>query len=146
MRVTLSAAVLSALALSACSAAKDETAAEAPAAPATATAPVAHDMAAMDAAMKSADAADDTQTAETPDGFMFHTAPGKVESVHLPAGVWKAAASDADIITVGEASDMTMPDGKVHHVVKVTPKASGNASVKFDGPAGQSRTVQFMVH
>ena len=85
--------------------------------------------------MKAADTADDANTAETPDGFTFHTYPAKVEVVHLPAaagGSWTATASDTALVEVGEAKDETMPDGTVHHTVKVTPKASGNAEVKFE--------------
>ena len=47
-----------------------------------------------------------------------------------------------------------MPDGAVHHTVKVTPKASGNAEVKFerrdtaaaDAPVVETRTIKFMIH
>ncbi len=47
-----------------------------------------------------------------------------------------------------------MPDGSVHHVVKVTPKASGNAVVKFEkrdsadasAPVTETRNINFMVH
>ena len=78
---------LSALALAACGG-------ETPAKPAE---PVAEAPAAdaheghgpMDAGMQAADAADDANQAETPDGFMYHTDTSKIESIHLPtaAGV-----------------------------------------------------------
>ncbi len=112
---------------------------------------------AMDADMASSDAADDANTSETPDQYMFHTYPAKVEAVHLPsagAGSWTATGSDAALVSVGAAADETMPDGSVHHVVKVEPKASGNAEVKFErresaDPAAavvETRTVFFMIH
>jgi len=151
MRMILMAAPL--LALAACGeapAAPAAPAAEAPAAPA-------HDMSTMDDAMKSADASDDANTAETTDGFTFHTIGGKVESVHLPmaAGVtWTASTADTALVEIGEAKDETMPDGSIHHVVKVTPKASGNAVVKFEkrdsadasAPVTDTRNINFMVH
>ncbi len=112
---------------------------------------------AMDDSMKAADTADDANTAETPDGFTFHTYPAKVETVHLPAaadGSWTATASDTSLVEIGQAGDETMPDGSVHHTVKVTPKASGNAEVKFErrattnpaDPVAETRTIKFMVH
>ena len=108
---------------------------------------------AMDATTKGHDAADDVATSETPDGHMFHTAPAKAETVHLPsAGVWTATASDAALVAVGEGADAPMPDGTRHRVFKLTPKASGNASVKFErrdsaaGPVAETRTVQVMIH
>jgi hypothetical protein len=151
MRMILMAAPL--LALAACGeapAAPAAPAAEAPAAPA-------HDMSTMDDAMKSADASDDANTAETTDGFTFHTIGGKIESVHLPmaAGVtWTASTADTALVEIGEAKDETMPDGSIHHVVKVTPKASGNAVVKFEkrdsadasAPVTDTRNINFMVH
>lgn len=153
MRVILLAA--SALAFAACGENKPAE----PAAPATpaAEAPMpGHDMASMDDTMKSADSADDANTAETPNDFTFHTIPGKVESVHLPtaAGVtWAASTTDTTLVEIGEAKDETMPDGTMHHVVKVTPKASGNAVVKFEKhegdatkPATETRNINFMVH
>lgn len=153
MRLTLLAA--SALAFAACSESKPaEPAAEAPAAEAAAPA---HDMATMDDAMKSADASDDANTAETADGFTFHTIGGKVESVHLPtaAGVtWTASTTDTDYVQIGEAKDETMPDGSTHHVVKVTPlKSTAGAVVKFEKRQGdattpviETRNITFMVH
>jgi hypothetical protein len=118
---------------------------------------VAMDHAAMNDTMKSADSADDANMSETPDGYTFHTYPAKVESVHLPqsgAETWTATASDTALIEVGEQKDETMPDGKTHHVVKVIPKKSGNATVKFerrasaaaDAAIAETRTVNFMVH
>lgn len=152
MRLILLAA--SALAFAACSESKPaEPAATTPAAE---TPAAGHDMAAMDDTMKSADATDDANMAETPNDFTFHTIPGKVESVHLPtaAGVtWVATTADAALVEIGEANDEAMPDGAMHHVVKVTPKASGNAVVKFEKhqgdattPVVETRNINFMVH
>ncbi len=152
MRLTLLAA--SALAFAACSESKP--AEPAAAAPAAETAAPAHDMSAMDDAMKSADASDDANTAETADAFTFHTIGGKVESVHLPtaAGVtWTASTTDTALVEIGEAKDETMPDGATHHVVKVTPLKSGNAVVKFEKrqgdsttPVTETRNINFMIH
>jgi hypothetical protein len=114
-------------------------------------------MAGMDDSMKASDTADDANTAETPEGYTFHSYPAKVETVHLPAaagGSWTATASDAALVEVGEQKDETMPDGAVHHTVKVTPKASGNAEVKFErrattnasDPVLETRTIKFMIH
>jgi hypothetical protein len=148
-------AAASALAFAACTPSE-------PAADSAATAPAAgaagHDMAAMDNSMKSSDTADDANTAETPEGYTFHSYPAKIEVVHLPAaadgGAWTATASNAALIEIGEQKDETMPDGAVHHTVKVTPKASGNAEVKFerrdtagaDAPVVETRTIKFMIH
>jgi len=153
MRLTLLAA--SALAFAACSESKP--AEPAAAAPAPEAAAPAHDMSTMDDAMKSADATDDANTAETADGFTFHTIGGKVESVHLPtaAGVtWTASTTDTDYVQIGEAKDETMPDGSMHHVVKVTPlKSTAGAVVKFEKRQGdattpviETRNITFMVH
>ncbi|MDP3491587.1 MAG: hypothetical protein Q8R82_00620 [Hyphomonadaceae bacterium] len=154
MRLTLLAA--SALAFAACSESKpaETPAAEAPAAEAPAAA---HDMASMDDSMKAADATDDANTAETADGFTFHTIGGKIESVHLPtagASWWTASTTDTELVAIGEAKDETMPDGSTHHVVKVTPLKSGNAVVKFEkrdtaeatAPVTETRNINFMVH
>lgn len=147
----------SALALAACN--PSEPAADSSAAPAetASAADAGHDMDTMDHEMTTADAADDANTAETIDGYTFHTYPEKVETVHLPAapgGSWTATASDTALVEVGEAKDETMPDGSVHHTVKVTPKASGNATVKFERREGtdaaaapvETRIINFMVH
>lgn len=150
-------AAVSAIALAACGQPATPAATETPAATPAAEMPAGHDMAAMDDTMKSADAADDANTAETPEGFTFHTFPEKVESVHLPTAagnVWTATASDAALVAVGEAADAAMPDGAMHHVVKVTPKAAGNATVKFErratanaaDPVLETRTINFMIH
>lgn len=150
MRILLLAA--SALALAACNPAPADTASTDAAKPADA-----HNMADMDDTMKSADTTDDANTAETADNYTFHTYPAKVEKVHLPTAagaVWTATASDATLVEVGEAKDETMPDGSMHHVVTVTPKKSGNATVKFerrdsaaaDAPVAETRTINFMVH
>ena len=155
MRLIILAAA-SALAIAACSPSEPAADSAAPAEAPAATAP-AHDMASMDDSMKASDATDDANTAETPEGHTFHTYPAKVETVHLPAaagGSWTATASDAALVEVGEAKDETMPDGTVHHTVKVTPKASGNAEVKFErratanasDPVLETRTIKFMVH
>ena len=145
------------LTIAACS--PSEPAATDAAAPAETAAPAEHPAGhgAMDDSMKAADTADDANTAETPEGFTFHTYPAKVETVHLPAaggGSWTATASDTTLVEVGEAKDETMPDGSAHHTVKVTPKASGNAEVKFErrattnasDPVLETRTIKFMVH
>ena len=114
-----------------------------------------HDMSTMSADMKASDAKDDANTAETPGGYTFHTYPAKVESVHLPTAAgdtWMATPSDTVHIEIGEAKDEKMPDGAMHHVVKVTPKAAGNATVKFERHKGsdptiiETRTINFMVH
>lgn len=154
MRVILASASL--LALAACTqetatapAPADEHAAAADATPA---ADAGHG--AMDDTMKAADAADDTNTAETPDGFTFHTYPNKVEAVHLPAGNWTATSSDTALAEAAPGAEEAMPDGSKHYVVKVTPKASGNATVKFEkratanaaDPVTETRTINFMVH
>lgn len=148
---------LSALALAACG---GETPA-APAAPAPEPAPAADAHTGhgpMDADMVTADAADDANTAETPDGFMYHTDTSKIESIHLPtaAGVtWTATPEDATQVEITGAADETMPDGTVHHVIKVKPVKSGViAKVKLEkresaDPAAavtETRTVNVMIH
>ncbi len=144
---------VSVLALAACGETKPAETTPAPETPA-AEAPV-HDMAGMDDTMKAADATDDAATAETADGFTFHTIGGKIESVHLPtaAGVtWTASTTDTTLVEIGDAKDEAMPDGSTHHVVKVTPKISGNAVVKFEkrdnatGPVTETRNINFMIH
>jgi hypothetical protein len=58
------------------------------------------------------------------------------------------------LVEIGEAKDSTTPDGVTHHVVKVTPKKSGNATVKFERrasadkatPVVETRTINFMIH
>jgi len=156
MRIAIAAAA-SVLAFAACN--PTEPAADNAATPAE-TAPAAdagHDMSTMDDSMKTSDTADDANTAETPQGYTFHTYPAKVESVHLPAAAgsaWTATSSDTTLVEVGEAKDEAMPDGSLHHVVKVTPKASGNATVTFERREGadasaapvETRTINFMVH
>lgn len=142
-----------------------------PTTPADATAPAAttetaapadaaHDAApgAMDHEMQVADAADDAATAETPDGYMFHTDTTKIEKVHLPTGPgisWTATALDPTQAEVVGAADETMPGGAVHHVVQVKPlKRDVIAKVKFErressdttAPVAETRTVNFMVH
>lgn len=162
MRILFLAAA-SALALTACgpqTEAVDDAApaAEAPAAAAPAAdAHAGHDMGAMDADMTASDAADDANTAETPNDFTFHTYPNKVEAVHLPVsegGTWTATTADTTLVSIGAGADETMPDGTVHHVVKVTTLASGNAVVTFERrtgddasqPAAETRAINFMIH
>jgi hypothetical protein len=155
MRLLILAA--SALAFAACSPSAPATDGAKPADTPAAATPAAHDMAAMDSTMKSADATDDANTAETPEGYTFHTYPAKVESVHLPTAdgaVWTATVSDAAFVDVTSQADEKMPDGKMHHVVKVTPKKAGNATIKFErrasadtkGAVTETRTINFMVH
>lgn len=159
MRLTLLAAV-SALAFAACAPETETPAdvAEAPAAEAPAPAADAHaGHGPMDADMAAADSADDANTAETPDGHMFHTYPAKTEVVHLPPaldGSWTATASHPDLVSVGAGVDETMPDGSLHQVFRVETKASGNAEVKFErrdtpdtsGEISETRIVKFMIH
>lgn len=154
MRIILLAAT--ALALSACG---NETAApvETPAPVETAT-PEAPAAPTMDETMKAADAADDANTAETPDNYMFHTDTTKVESVHLPAkpgGSWTATVVDPAQAEITGASDETMADGSMHHVVQVKPLVRDViARVKFErrdsmdttAPVVETRTVNLMVH
>lgn len=150
---------LSALALAACGGEAPATPVE-PATPAVET-PAADAHAGhgpMDADMQSADAADDASTAETPDGFMFHTDTSKIESIHLPtaAGVtWTATPENAAQVEITGAADETMPDGSVHHVIKVKPLTPGViAKVKLEkresadaaAPVTETRTVNVMVH
>lgn len=113
---------------------------------------------AMDADMQSADAADDANTAETPDGFMYHTDTSKIESIHLPTApgvTWTATPEDATQVEIAGAADETMPDGSVHHVIKVKPVKSGViAKVKLEkrdsadpaAPVTETRTVNVMIH
>jgi hypothetical protein len=159
MRIILLASA--ALALAACgggttdpaapAAAADMPAAQA-AAPESAAAPT------MDEAMKAADHADDASTAETPDNYMFHTDLTKVESVHLPTKAgssWTATVVDPAQAEITGASDETMADGSVHHVVLVKPLVRDViARVKFErrdsmdttAPVVETRTVNLMVH
>jgi hypothetical protein len=148
---------LSVLALAACG---GETPA-APAAPAPEPAPAADAHTGhgpMDSDMVTADAADDASTAETPDGFMYHTDTSKIESIHLPtaAGVtWTATPEDATQVEITGGADETMPDGATHHVIKVKPLKSGViAKVKLEkrdsadaaAPVTETRTVNVMIH
>ena len=150
---------ISALALAACGG-------QTPAAPAEPAAPAAEAPAAdahsghgpMDADMQTADAADDTTQAETPDGFMYHTDTSKTESIHLPtaAGVtWTVTPEDATQVEFTDAMDMTMTDGTVHHVIKFKPLKSGViAKVKLEkreganpeGPVVETRNINVMIH
>ena len=113
---------------------------------------------AMDDMMAAADHADDANTAETPDGYMFHTDLAKVESVHLPTkpgSSWTATVVDPALAEVTGAADESMPDGSTHHVVKVKPlKRDVIAKVKFErrdsadatAPVVETRTMNFMIH
>lgn len=144
-----------ALALAACGGeapAPAETPAETPAAE-TPTADAGHG--AMDDTMKAADSQDDANTAETPDGYMFHTDTTKIESVHLPAGAWTATPVDATQIEIVSAADETMADGATHHVVKVKPLVRDViARIRFErregadaaAPPVEARMVMFMIH
>jgi hypothetical protein len=151
---------LSVLALAACGGETPAPAEPTPA-PAADVAPAADEHAGhgpMDADMQSADAADDASTAETPDGHMYHTDTSKIESIHLPtaAGVtWTATPEDATQVEITGAADETMPDGTVHHVIKVKPVKSGViAKVKLEkrdsadaaAPVTETRTVNVMIH
>lgn len=154
MRIILPAAA--ALAFVACNA--EAPAPAAPAAPAETAAPETPAAPTMDDTMKSADAADDASTAETPDNYMFHTDTTKIESVHLPltpGASWTATVIDPTQAELAGAADETMPDGSVHHVVKVKPlKRDVIARVKFErrdsadatAPVVETRTINFMVH
>ena len=114
-----------------------------------------HDMAAMDDDMAAMDAADDASVAETPDSHTFHTYPDRTESVHLPVAegeTWTATIDDETLVSMGAASNETMPDGTVHHVVPFDTKASGNAVATFErkadgaAEASETRTIYFMIH
>src|SRR5690606_12309447 len=90
----------SALTLAACNPSEPAADSSAPAETA-ATADAGRDMDTMDHEMTTADAAADANTAETIDGYTFHTYPEKVETVHLPAapgGSWTATASDTALV------------------------------------------------
>jgi hypothetical protein len=58
------------------------------------------------------------------------------------------------VLEVGEQKDEAMPDGATHPIVTVTPKKSGNTTVKFerhasaaaDAPVTETRTINFLVH
>lgn len=110
---------------------------------------------AMDESMMAADAQDDANSAETPDGYMFHTDTTKIESVHLPVGAWTATPVDATQIEIVSAADEAMADGSSHHVVKVKPLVRDViARIKFERREGpdasaapvESRMVMFMIH
>lgn len=108
--------------------------------------------------MMAADAADDLNTAETPDNYMFHTDLSKVESVHLPTAPgasWTAKVVDPAQAVITSVSDETMADGSVHYVVKIKPLVRDViARVKFErrdsmdmtAPVVETRTVNLMVH
>ena len=144
-----------ALALAACGGetpAPAEPAAETPAAE-TPAADAGHG--AMDTDMQASDASDDANTAETPDGYMFHTDTTKVEAVHLPAGNWTVTPADATQVEIVSAADEAMPDGSTHHVVKVKPLVRDViAKVTFERREGtdaaaapvETRTANFMIH
>jgi hypothetical protein len=114
--------------------------------------------AAMDENMMAADAADDANTAETPDGYMFHTDLAKIENVHLPTqpgSSWTATVVDPTQAEVSGATDEKMADGSTHHVVQVRfLKRDIIARVKFErrdsadtnAPVAETRTINFMVH
>jgi len=148
MRIALLAAT--ALSLAACGGGEAPKPAE-PAATPEAAAPAPG----MDDTMKAADSHDDANTAETPDGYMFHTDTTKTEKVHLPAGNWTATAADATQIEIVGAADIAMPDGATHHVVEVKPLTRDViAKIKFErrdtadatAAVTETRTVNFMIH
>jgi hypothetical protein len=139
--------VLSVLALGACS--KTE--------PVAADAHAGHDATAMDESMKAADKADDAQSAITPDNYMFHTYPKKIEIVRLPAGggTWAAHGyAPADLFTMLGSRDETLAGGAMVHTLQFEMLASGNGRVVFerratanpDDPVLEVRTVSFMIH
>jgi len=150
MRLILSAAagaILSVLALAACS--KTE--------PVAADAHTDHDATAMDDSMKAADKADDTQSAITPDNYMFHTYPKKIEIVRLPAGggTWAAHGyAPADLFKMLGSKDETLAGGAMVHTLQFEMLASGNGRVVFErrasanpnDPVLEVRTVSFMIH
>jgi len=156
--LSLTAAAVAALTLAACGG-------EAPAKPAE-PAPAADAPAAdahsghgpMDAAMQSADAADDKSQAETPDGFMYHTDTSKTETIHLPTGpgvTWTVTPEDPTQVEFTDAADVAMADGTMHHVITFKPLTSGViAKVKLEkreggnaeGPVVETRTVNVMIH
>jgi hypothetical protein len=115
-----------------------------------------HEMA-MDDSMKAADAADDATIAVTPDNYMFHTYPKKIEVVRLPAGggVWEAHGyAPSDLFTMKGSKDETLADGTAVHVLEFEMLASGNGKVVFekratgnpDEPVIEARAVNFMIH
>jgi hypothetical protein len=154
MRQILSAAlgaVVSVLTLTACGKT------EPPAADTPAPADDAHDATAMDESMKAADKADDAQSAITPDAYMFHTYPKKIEIVRLPAGggTWAAHGyAPADIFKMIGSKDETLAGGAMVHTLQFEMLASGNGRVVFerratgnpDDPVLEVRTVSFMIH
>ena len=111
----------------------------------------------MDETMKSADAADDKEITVTPDNYMFHTYPKKIEVVRLPAGggVWEAHGyAPSDLFTMKGSKDGTLADGTAIHVLEFEMLASGIGKVVFekratgkpDEPVIEARTVNFMIH
>lgn len=149
---------LAAMTLAACGGEPAATPADPAAATVAETTPAAETPAPMDAGMMAADAADDGATAETPDNYMFHTDTAKIESVHLPtkAGTsWTATVVDPTQAEIAGATDETMADGSLHHVVQVKPlKRDVIARVKFErrdspdttAPVVETRTINFMIH
>jgi len=149
-------AVVSLLALAACGKTEPVSAATDTAAPA-ADAQAGHDATAMDESMKAADAADDAQSAITPDNYMFHTYPKKIEIVRLPAGggTWAAHGyAPADLFKMLDSKDETLAGGAMVHTLQFEMLASGNGRVVFerratgnpDDPVLEVRTVSFMIH
>jgi hypothetical protein len=149
-------AVVSVLALAACGKTESAAAATDTAAPA-ANAHAGRDATAMDESMKAADAADDMQSAITPDNYMFHTYPKKIEIVRLPAGggLWAAHGyAPADLFKMLGSRDETLAGGAMVHTLQFEMLASGNGRVVFErratgnpnDPVLEVRTVSFMIH
>jgi hypothetical protein len=151
---------LSAAALVACTKSPEPAPTPAASAPPVAASSAMADMPGMDhAAMAASAATDAVNMTETPDGHMFHVLHlTDVQSVHLPVaeggGTWSATPADVTLVSVDAGADVKMPDGALHHVIKVTPKASGNVDVKFErratakttDPVVETRTMHFMIH
>jgi hypothetical protein len=149
-------AVVSLLALAACGKTEPVSATIDAAAPA-ADAHADHDATVMDESMKAADKADDAQSVITPDAYMFHTYPKKIEIVRLPAGggLWAAHGyAPADIFKMIGSKDETLSSGAKVHTLQFEMLASGNGRVVFerratgnpDDPVLEVRTVSFMIH
>ena len=98
---------------------------------------------AMDESSKAAALVNAAASAESVEGFTFHTYPAQIENIHLPTiagNVWTATASDPDLLALGRTTDTRMPNGVLHHVVQVTSKKSGNAIIKFERRASSDAT------
>jgi hypothetical protein len=116
-----------------------------------------HGATAMDESMKAADKADDGQSAVTPDNYMFHTYPKKIEIVRLPAGdgLWAAHGyAPSDLFKMLGSTDEMLANAAAVHTLRFEMLASGNGRVVFerratanpDDPVLEVRTVSFMIH